>query len=51
MMGFGVPVLRADDTDQYRAALIKAFKSDGPTIVEAHIDSSEYDDLIQRKHK
>ncbi|HUW69220.1 MAG TPA: thiamine pyrophosphate-binding protein [bacterium] len=48
---FGVPVLRADDADQYRAALIKAFKSDGPTIVEAHIDSSEYDDLIQRKHK
>jgi len=48
---FGVPVIRADTADEYRAALIKAFKADGPTIIEAHIDSSEYDNLIQRDHK
>lgn len=48
---FGVPVLRADNAEEYRAALEKAFETDGPVIVEAHIDSSEYDSLIMRKHK
>ncbi len=48
---FGVPVVRADDADQYRAALVKAFATEGPVIVEAHIDASEYAQLIQRKHK
>ncbi len=48
---FGVPVIRADDADQYRAALVEAFKTDGPVIVEAHIDATEYDTLIMRKHK
>ena len=48
---FGVPVLRADDAAAYRAALVEAFKTDGPVIIEAHIDSAEYDDLIMRKHK
>lgn len=48
---FGVPVLRADDAEEYRAALEKAFATDGPVIVEAHIDSSEYENLIMRKHK
>jgi acetolactate synthase-1/2/3 large subunit len=48
---FGVPVVRADDAAQYRKALEQAFAADGPVIVEARIDSSEYDSLIQRKHK
>ena len=48
---FGVPVIRADDADGYRQALAEAFATDGPVIVEARIDSSEYDSLIQRKHK
>jgi len=48
---FGVPVIRADDAVQYRAALEKAFAADGPVIVEAHIDPSEYDSLILKKHK
>lgn len=48
---FGVPVIRADDADQYRNALEKAFAAEGPVIVEAHIDSSEYEKLILRKHK
>jgi acetolactate synthase-1/2/3 large subunit len=48
---FGVPVIRADDAAGYRAALVKAFATDGPVIVEAHIDPSEYAGLIQRKHK
>ncbi|HWP68051.1 MAG TPA: thiamine pyrophosphate-binding protein, partial [Rectinemataceae bacterium] len=48
---FGVPVIRADNAEEYRAALEKAFAADGPVIVEAHIDSSEYGNLIMRKHK
>jgi len=48
---FGVPVIRADDAVQYRTALEKAFAADGPVIVEAHIDPSEYDSLILKKHK
>jgi acetolactate synthase-1/2/3 large subunit len=48
---FGVPVIRVDDAAQYRAALEKAFAADGPVIVEAHIDPSEYDSLILKKHK
>ena len=48
---FGVPVIRADDAAQYRAALEKAFATEGPVIVEARIDPSEYGKLILQKHK
>ncbi len=48
---FGVPVIEAKDADQYRSALKRAFAADGPAIVEARIDSSEYAELIQRKHR
>lgn len=48
---FGVPVVRADTAEEYRAALEKAFETDGPVIVEAHIDPSEYESLIMKKHK
>ena len=48
---FGVPVLKTDDDQSYKKALEAAFESDGPTIVQAFIDPSEYDGLIQRKHK
>jgi len=48
---FGVPVLSAKDADSYRQALEQAFKTDGPVLVEAVIDSTEYDGLILKKHK
>jgi acetolactate synthase-1/2/3 large subunit len=48
---FGVPILPADSAQAFRAALTEAFASDGPVIVQAIIDSSEYEDLILRKHK
>ena len=48
---FGVPILPADSADTFRAALTEAFASEGPVIVQAIIDSSEYEDLILRKHK
>ena len=48
---FGVPVLSADDADEFRAALEKAFATNGPVIVEARISSQEYDDLVLKKDK
>jgi len=43
---FGVPVLEARTANEYRTALNKAFDADGPVIVEALVDTREYDDLI-----
>ena len=48
---FGVPVRTARDADALRKALEWAFATDGPAIVEAVIDSREYDGLILKKDK
>ncbi|MCB1854792.1 MAG: thiamine pyrophosphate-binding protein [Halieaceae bacterium] len=48
---FGVPVLKAADADSYRKALARATAMSGPVIVEAIINSREYDDLVLRKNK
>lgn len=48
---FGVPVIKADNPDTYRSALQEAFQADGPVIVEALLDSREYDALVLRKGK
>jgi acetolactate synthase-1/2/3 large subunit len=48
---FGVPVIVANDAAGYRAALEKAFATDGPVIVEAKIKPGDYDDVILRKHR
>lgn len=48
---FGAPVLQARDAATLRAALNEAFKLNGPVIVEALIDSREYDDLVLRKDR
>jgi acetolactate synthase-1/2/3 large subunit len=48
---FGVPVIPAADREAYRSALSEAFAADGPVIVEAFIDPSEYAGLILKKHK
>lgn len=48
---FGVPVLKAGDPDGYRTALEQARTMGGPVIVEAIIDSREYDGLVLRKNK
>ena len=48
---FGVPVIKADNPDTYRSALQEAFQADGPVIVEALLDSREYDALVLRKDK
>jgi acetolactate synthase-1/2/3 large subunit len=36
---------------QLRGALEAAFKSDGPVIVEAVVDSREYDAVVLRRDK
>ncbi len=48
---FGVPVLRASDPAQFEAELQTAFQQKGPVIVEAMIDSREYDSLVLRSDK
>jgi acetolactate synthase-1/2/3 large subunit len=48
---FGVPVLRAETEAQLRAAFDQAFKADGPVVVEALVDSREYDGLVLKKDK
>jgi len=48
---FGVPVLSVDSAEAYEEALKKALASDGPVIVHAYIDQSEYEPLILRNHK
>lgn len=48
---FGVPVAVARDPAEFRAALEAGFAADGPAIVEALLDSREYDELVLRKDK
>jgi len=48
---FGVPILTAKDADEMRKALGKAFSTDGPVIVEAVIDGTEYGELITGRYK
>lgn len=48
---FGVPVTVARDPAEFRAALDAGFAADGPVIVEALLDSREYDELVLRKDK
>ena len=48
---FGVPVTVARDPTEFRAALEAGFAADGPVIVEALLDSREYDKLVLRKDK
>lgn len=43
---FGVPVLQVRDTASYRAALLDAFSTNGPVIVEAFVDPREYGELV-----
>lgn len=48
---FGVPVFEARTADEYRAALEDAFAANSPVIVEAFVDTSDYDELILKGNK
>lgn len=48
---FGVPLHTVQDPIAFRTCLEDAFAADGPVIVEALLDSREYDDVVLRKDK
>ena len=48
---FGVPVLTVKDVNEMENALAEGFSGNGPCIVEAVIDGSQYGDLIERRYK
>jgi acetolactate synthase-1/2/3 large subunit len=48
---FGVPVRTAYDAVELRRELEAAFAEDGPVIVEAIVDSREYDAVVLKKDK
>ena len=48
---FGVPARTARDTNEFRRELKAAFAADGPVIVEAIVDSREYDAIVLHKDK
>lgn len=45
---FGVPVIGATSRDEYERALREAFKAEGPVVIEAFIETGDYDDLVLR---
>ena len=48
---FGARVLTAADAPSLRAALAEAFAADAPIIVEALVDSREYDEVVLHRDK
>jgi acetolactate synthase-1/2/3 large subunit len=48
---FGVPVFSAKTLDEYTIALDKAFNENGPVIVEAYIDTKDYEDLVLKGNR
>ena len=48
---FGAPVRSAENATQFRDALEWAFAAKGPVIVEAIVDSREYDGVVLKKDK
>jgi acetolactate synthase-1/2/3 large subunit len=48
---FGVPVRTASNPSEFRTALEWAFASNSSAVVEAAIDSREYDDVVLKKDK
>ncbi|MEE2760321.1 MAG: thiamine pyrophosphate-dependent enzyme, partial [Pseudomonadota bacterium] len=43
---FGVPAFGAVTPDELRTALAKAFDTSGPTVIEAIVDGSHYQDTV-----
>ena len=48
---FGVPVVTATNPVEFETELSKAFNTEGPVVVEAIVDSSEYDTLVLHNDK
>ncbi|MDR3563116.1 MAG: thiamine pyrophosphate-binding protein [Negativicutes bacterium] len=47
----GVPIFKANDPGEMKAALQKAFSTQGPAIVEAYVDGAVYQNMITRSYK
>ena len=43
---FGVPAVGARTPEELRRALTEAFQADGPTVIEAVVDSAHYGDTV-----
>ena len=43
---FGVPAVGVRTPEELRRALTEAFQADGPTVIEAVVDSAHYDDTV-----
>jgi thiamine pyrophosphate-dependent acetolactate synthase large subunit-like protein len=43
---FDVPAVGVTDMAELQAELAKAFKMDGPTIIEAYVDPAHYMDTV-----
>lgn len=48
---FGVPVLKAGDAEEYDRALKDAFETNGPVIIEAFIQTKEYEELVLKGNR
>jgi acetolactate synthase-1/2/3 large subunit len=48
---FGVPVIRAINLKEYQMALEEAFSLNGPVVIEAVVDGSEYEDLVLKANR
>jgi acetolactate synthase-1/2/3 large subunit len=48
---FGVPVIRATNGLEYKNALEEGFSLNGPVLIEAIVDGSEYKDLVLKPYK
>ena len=48
---FGVPVIAATSRDEYERALTEAFDAEGPVIVEAFVETGDYDRLVLRGNR
>ncbi len=48
---FGVPAVRTSNTSEFKKALKTAFVSDGPVVIEAVVESSNYDSFLLKPNK
>lgn len=48
---FGVPVVRVNNRISYQKALNDSLEINGPLVIEAIIESSEYDELVLKPNK
>ena len=48
---FGVPVITATSRDEYEGALTEAFDAEGPVIIEAFVETGDYDTLVLRGNR